>query len=64
MPREECQNGPVRYSSGMAVPIVTKYGVVRAHVAMRIPRVTGGVHLHVLSSVLYLGRVWTDCYEI
>ena len=31
----------------MAGPIATKFGVVGAHVAMHIPQVVGGVHLHV-----------------
>ena len=47
--RESCQKWPLSYNSGMAWPIVTKFGVPRHRdqAAMHITQVMGGVHLHV-----------------
>ena len=66
MPREGCQNCPLSYNSGMAGPIVTKFGLVRAHVAMHIPQLMGDVHVHVRTWAradapqCFVSREWLD----
>ena len=47
MLRDGCQNWPLGYSSGMARPILTKFGVCLKIKAMHIIQGMGGIHLYV-----------------